>query len=105
MLFIQTGSFQNSKDPIPLPNYGLELPTDDEEEELLSQQNEVAADDVQRPLVIEAIEAENQLVTESEGGCQNDQLDYCTSSPGSGSPFKSSNHTMCKYCVRIPGLF
>ena len=88
-----------------MPNYGIELPSLEEEQALLAQQNEVAADGVNGSLVIEAIEAENPLISESERSCQNDLLEYCTGSSSSGSSFKSPNHTMCKYCVCILHFF
>ena len=99
--FFQTGSFQNSKEPIKLPNYGLlDLPSDEEEQKQQSiVLNNIASDEGDDLFSVEAIEAENQLTEESKNTCQRDQSDYCQAKSASENSFKTSNHTMCKYCV------
>ena len=82
-----------------MPNYGLDLPSIQDEEELLSQQNDVAADPGNGQFSIEAIEAENPMIVAAENTCEEDQSDYCRGSSPSDNSFKSLNHTMCKYCV------
>ena len=50
-------------------------------------------------LDFEAIEAEidedsNPIIREMKAQCSQDQLDYCV-----GEAWKSTEHTMCKFCV------
>ena len=94
----QSGSFHNSKDPISLPNYGLlDLPPEDDQTFLA---NEINSDADDSQFSIEAIEAENPLIEDSERSCPKDQSDYCKGASPNENIYKTKNHTMCKYCVR-----
>ena len=97
----KTGSFQSSKNPINLPNYGLlDLPTEQEEQEQESILiNNIGSDLGDSQFSFEAVVAENDLVEESENMCAQDQSDYCRGNSAAENTFKSPNHTMCKYCV------
>jgi hypothetical protein len=46
-------------------------------------------------VVEEVDEDSNPFIFQTKKTCSKDQLDYCA-----GSAYKSTTHTMCKYCVR-----
>ena len=75
----------------------IDLPSVEEEKNLQSTLgNSIASD---QSFSIEAIEAENTLIEDSESTCRIDRSDYCQGTLASQNSFKTQNHTMCKYCV------
>ena len=46
------------------------------------------------PVVAEVDEDDNPLISTMKRECSKDQLEYCA-----GKPYKSGEHTMCRYCV------
>ena len=65
------------------------------------QGNSFASDESGNQFSVEAIEAENPLIEDSENTCPLDQSEYCQGRSESENSFKTSNHTMCKYCVSL----
>lgn len=47
-------------------------------------------------VVAEVDEDSNKIILGMKKECTKDQLEFCA-----GSKYKSGDHTMCKYCVRI----
>ena len=78
----------------------MELPTSEEEEkQQLTLGSNFASDESGNQFTFEAIEAENPLIEDSERTCHIDKSDYCQGTSESENAFKSTNHTMCQYCV------